>query len=60
MGKLSNNYILRISETQSKSIETLRSYNVDVARFIRDAIKEKINRDWKSIKDEHERVKLPF
>ena len=49
-----------ISEKQSKSLAILKSYNVNVAYFIRDAIKEKLQRDWKGIKEEKERIKLPF
>ena len=36
-----------ISETQSKSLDILKSYNVNINQFIRTAIKDKILCDWK-------------
>jgi len=45
---------------QKKAFETLEAYNVNVNDFIRSAIKEKLQRDWKGIKKEKERIKLPF
>ena len=45
---------------QKKAFETLESYNVNVNQFIRSAVKEKLQRDWKGIKEKHERTKLPF
>ena len=33
-------------------IKTLKKYNVNVNQFIRQAIKEKLQRDWKEIKDD--------
>jgi len=35
-------------------------YNVNVSKFIRSAIREKISKDWKSIKEKKERIKTPF
>ena len=49
-----------ISEQQAKAFEVLKSYNVNVSYFIRDAIKEKIKRDWPKVKEEHNKMKLPF
>ena len=48
------------TEMQRKSLEKLEGYGVNVNQFIRQAIKEKISRDWKMIKEEKERIKLPF
>lgn len=48
------------TEEQHKSLLILESYNVNVNKFIRSAVKEKLSRDWKSIKEKHEKVKLPF
>ena len=45
---------------QFKSLQTLKEYDVNINQFIRLAIKEKLKRDWKSIKEEKERIKLPF
>ena len=55
-----NTHILtvRINPIQKNSLDILKSYNVDVSQFIRQAIKEKIKRDWKEIKEPKE--KTPF
>ena len=52
--------VIMISETQAKSLKKLKEYNVNVSQFIRQAIKEKLKRDWKEIKEKHERIKMPF
>ena len=48
------------TETQRKSLQKLENYGVNVNQFIRQAVKEKILRDWKQIKEEKEKIKLPF
>ena len=52
--------VIMISEKQAESLKTLKKYNVNVSQFIRQAIKEKLKRDWKEIKEKHEKIKLPF
>ena len=52
--------VIMISEAQANSLEKLKKYDVNVSQFIRQAIKEKIQRDWKIIKDKKEKYKLPF
>lgn len=52
--------VIMISEKQAESLKKLKEYDVNVSQFIRQAIKEKLQRDWKSIKEKHERIKLPF
>ena len=39
----------RTSELQHATLLKMKSYNIDVSRFIRDAIREKIQRDYKSL-----------
>ena len=46
-----------ISEVQANSLDVLKSKGVNVSQFIRQAIKEKLRRDWKEIRDKHERIK---
>ena len=46
-----------ISEVQANSLDVLKSKGVNVSQFIRQAIKEKLHRDWKEIKEKHERIK---
>ena len=47
-----------ISEIQHESLEILRKYNINISQFIRQAIKEKINNEWKTIKSKP--IKTPF
>ena len=52
--------VVMISEKQSESLDILKKYDVNISNFIRIAIREKIKRDWKNIKEKKEKVKLPF
>ncbi len=52
--------LIGFTETQQKAFETLEDYGVNVNQFIRSAVKEKLKRDWKSIKEKKEKIKLPF
>jgi hypothetical protein len=45
---------------QSQSLTILESKGVNVSQFIRIAIKEKLKRDWKSIKEKSEKINYPF
>ena len=60
MNKLSVIQTIRFTEKQAESLQKLKDYDVNVSQFIRLAIAEKIKRDWKSIKEKKELVKLPF
>ena len=60
MAKLTNNYTIRFTDKQIDSLQKLKEYDVNISKFIRIAIADKIKRDWKSIKEKKERVKLPF
>lgn len=51
---------IRFSGKQAESLAILEKYDVNVSQFIRQAIKEKLQREWKIIKEKKERVKLPF
>lgn len=44
-----------ITEIQANSLKILKSKGVNTSQFIRQAIKEKIQRDWKDIKARHQR-----
>jgi len=43
--KLTKTKTIRISEQQHNTLVKMKSYNVDVGRFIREAIREKINKE---------------
>ena len=60
MDKLTEIYTIRFTKNQVLSLKKLKKYDVDVSNFIRIAIREKIAKDWKEIKEKKERVKLPF
>jgi AICAR transformylase/IMP cyclohydrolase PurH len=45
---------------QKKAFETLEKYDVNINQFIRQAVKEKLSKDWKGIKEKKERVYCPF
>jgi post-segregation antitoxin (ccd killing protein) len=60
MSKYTVIHTIRFSEQQADSLQKLKDYDVNVSKFIRLAISEKIKRDWKQIKSEKQRVKLPF
>lgn len=48
------------TQQQKKSLQTLEKYGVNVNNFIRIAVKEKLNREWKTIKEEKNKIKIPF
>lgn len=41
--------VIRISEIQLRTLQKMKSYNVDVGKFIRDAISEKIKKEYKNL-----------
>lgn len=52
--------VIRISETQLKTLQKMKDYNVDVGQFIRDAISEKIKREYSNLIPKKETIKCPF
>ena len=42
-------------QQKKNTLKTLENYGVNVNQFIRLAVKEKIQRDWKEIKEEKEK-----
>lgn len=52
--------VIRISETQHKTLQKMKSYNVDVGRFIRDAITEKIKQDYSDLIPKPKKEYCPF
>ena len=49
MAQLTKRYEVKLTEQQSNTLEELRSYNIIPSKFIRLAIKEKLERDYKAI-----------
>ena len=52
--------VVRISETQLKTLQKMKSYNVDVGKFIRDAIAEKIKREYSDLIPKPKKEFCPF
>jgi hypothetical protein len=60
MMKKTHIHKVRLTEQQAASLKVLKSYNVNVGNFIREAIREKLHRDWKSIKERKSTNHCPF
>jgi hypothetical protein len=60
MKQLTKSKTIRFSENQMNSLSILESYGVNVNHFIRLAVKEKLQKDWKSIKEKKEKIIYPF
>ena len=61
MAQLTKRYEVKLSEKQYDTLEKLRIYNIIPSKFIRLAIKEKLERDYSSIikkKSKVERLEL--
>ena len=52
--------VIRISETQLKTLQKMKSYNIDVGNFIREAIQEKIKREYKELILKPKKSECPF
>lgn len=60
MQKYNKTKVIRISETQLKTLQKMKFYNVDVGKFIRDAISEKIKREYKDLIPKPKKEYCPF
>lgn len=60
MKQFTERQVVLISKKQKESLNVLKNYNVNVSKFIRSAIRDKINSDWPNIKEKIERIKMPF
>jgi len=52
--------VIRISETQHKTLQKMKSYNIDVGQFIRDAISEKIKNEHQELIPKQPTIKITF
>lgn len=57
---LTKTKVIRISETQHKTLQKMKSYKVDVGQFIRDAIAEKIKREYKDLLPKPKKEYCPY
>jgi hypothetical protein len=60
MKQLTKSKTIRFTEPQMNSLNILQNYGVNINQFIRLAIKEKLQKDWKLIKEKKEKIKYPF
>jgi len=60
MQKYTKTKVIRISETQLLTLQKMKSYNVDVSQFIRDAISEKIKKEYANLIPKQKKIKCPF
>lgn len=52
--------VINFTKQQQESLEILKKYDVNINQFIRAAIKEKLQRDWKQIKEKKDKIICPF
>ena len=52
--------VIRISETQLFTLQKMKSYNVDVGKFIREAISEKIKKEYQNLIPKKKIIKCTF
>jgi hypothetical protein len=60
MQKYTKTKVIKISETQLSTLQKMKFYNVDVAQFIRDAIAEKIKREYSDLIIKPKKITCPF
>ncbi len=53
-------FTLKISSTQKRTLEKLKSRNIKVSDFVRKAIAEKIKRDYSELQDKPKKEYCPF
>lgn len=52
--------VIRISETQHQTLVKMKAYKVDVGKFIREAIAEKIKREYSQLIPKQKKEIIPF
>lgn len=60
MKKYTKTKVIRISEIQLETLQKMKSYNIDVGKFIRDAISEKIKNEYKDLLPKPKKQYCPF
>jgi hypothetical protein len=60
MKTLTKTKVIRITETQNLTLKKMKFYNIDVGKFIRDAISEKIKREYKDLIPKQKKEYCPF
>ncbi len=60
MKKYTKTKVIRISEIQHNTLVKMKSYNIDVGKFIRDAIAEKIRSEYSELLPKQKKSYCPF
>jgi post-segregation antitoxin (ccd killing protein) len=60
MKQYTERQVIKISKKQAESLAILKTYNVNVSQFIRAAIKKKLQKEWKTIKENKTKEYCPF
>lgn len=60
MQKYTKTKVIRLTEVQHQTLKKMQSYNVDVADFIRNAISEKIKKDYNDLIPKPKKQYCPF
>jgi hypothetical protein len=60
MKKYTKTKVIRISEIQLKTLQKMKSYNIDIGKFIRDAIAEKIKMEYAELLPKPKKQYCPF
>jgi len=60
MKRYTKSKVIKITETQFVTLIKMKSYGINVCKFIRDAIAEKIAREHKDLVPKVKEVKPPF
>lgn len=53
-------YVLRFTKNQKETLIKLKELNVKVPKFVRDAIKEKLQREYKELVVKEKKIEIPF
>lgn len=51
---------IKLTTVQDETLKKMKSYNIDVSRFVREAIAEKIKREYKDLIPKSEKEYCPF
>jgi len=60
MIKYNKTKVIKITESQHNTLVKMKRYNIRVADFIREAIAEKINREYSNLIPKVKEVECPF
>ena len=52
--------VVRISEIQHQTLVKMKSYNIDIGKFVRDSISEKIKKEYKNLIPKEQKSDCPF